>query len=42
MPILVFLSAVISVLYHTGFMPWLICKVRKWEDKMHTGIFEAK
>ncbi|XP_036952852.1 solute carrier family 28 member 3-like isoform X2 [Acanthopagrus latus] len=27
MPILVFLSAVISVLYHTGFMPWLICKI---------------
>uniref|UniRef100_A0A671V1M1 Sodium/nucleoside cotransporter n=1 Tax=Sparus aurata TaxID=8175 RepID=A0A671V1M1_SPAAU len=27
MPILVFLSAVISILYYTGFMPWLICKI---------------
>ncbi|XP_073321881.1 solute carrier family 28 member 3-like [Pagrus major] len=26
-PILVFLSSVISILYYTGFMPWLICKI---------------
>uniref|UniRef100_A0A3Q3WWZ6 Uncharacterized protein n=1 Tax=Mola mola TaxID=94237 RepID=A0A3Q3WWZ6_MOLML len=27
MPILVFLSSVISILYYIGFMPWLICKI---------------
>ncbi|KAM4579458.1 solute carrier family 28 member 3-like [Fundulus diaphanus] len=27
MPILVFLSSVISILYYVGFMPWLICKI---------------
>uniref|UniRef100_A0A3Q3JCZ3 Uncharacterized protein n=1 Tax=Monopterus albus TaxID=43700 RepID=A0A3Q3JCZ3_MONAL len=27
MPILVFLSSVISILYHFGFMSWLICKI---------------
>ncbi|CAJ1068933.1 solute carrier family 28 member 3-like [Xyrichtys novacula] len=27
MPILVFLSSVISILYHIGFMPWLVCKI---------------
>uniref|UniRef100_A0A3Q3BEW3 Sodium/nucleoside cotransporter n=1 Tax=Kryptolebias marmoratus TaxID=37003 RepID=A0A3Q3BEW3_KRYMA len=27
MPILVFLSSVISILYYTGFMPWLISKI---------------
>uniref|UniRef100_A0A3P9HIE7 Solute carrier family 28 member 3 n=1 Tax=Oryzias latipes TaxID=8090 RepID=A0A3P9HIE7_ORYLA len=27
MPILVFLSSVISILYHVGFMSWLICKI---------------
>uniref|UniRef100_A0A3Q2XWU3 Sodium/nucleoside cotransporter n=1 Tax=Hippocampus comes TaxID=109280 RepID=A0A3Q2XWU3_HIPCM len=27
MPILVFLSAVISMLYHLGFMQWLVCKI---------------
>uniref|UniRef100_A0A669EXP9 Solute carrier family 28 member 3 n=1 Tax=Oreochromis niloticus TaxID=8128 RepID=A0A669EXP9_ORENI len=27
MPILVFLSSVISMLYHIGFMAWLICKI---------------
>ncbi|KAM6931376.1 solute carrier family 28 member 3-like [Xenentodon cancila] len=27
MPILVFLSSVISILYFIGFMPWLICKI---------------
>ncbi|GAA6223197.1 solute carrier family 28 member 3, partial [Lates japonicus] len=27
MPILIFLSSVISILYHIGFMQWLICKI---------------
>ncbi|KAM9391464.1 LOW QUALITY PROTEIN: solute carrier family 28 member 3-like [Pholidichthys leucotaenia] len=27
MPILFFFSSVISMLYHIGFMPWLICKI---------------
>ncbi|XP_026177578.1 solute carrier family 28 member 3 isoform X2 [Mastacembelus armatus] len=27
MPILVFISSVISILYYLGFMPWLICKI---------------
>uniref|UniRef100_A0A3Q0R9V4 Sodium/nucleoside cotransporter n=1 Tax=Amphilophus citrinellus TaxID=61819 RepID=A0A3Q0R9V4_AMPCI len=27
MPIIVFLSSVISMLYYIGFMPWLICKI---------------
>ncbi|KAI3372801.1 hypothetical protein L3Q82_023257 [Scortum barcoo] len=27
MPILVFLSSAISILFHIGFMPWLICKI---------------
>ncbi|XP_076586657.1 solute carrier family 28 member 3-like [Chaetodon auriga] len=27
MPVLVFLSSVISILYYIGFMPWLICKI---------------
>ncbi|XP_017162158.1 solute carrier family 28 member 3 [Poecilia reticulata] len=27
MPIVVFLSSVISILYYVGFMPWLICKI---------------
>ncbi|KAM7392053.1 hypothetical protein PAMP_022695 [Pampus punctatissimus] len=27
LPILVFLSSVISILYYIGFMPWLICKI---------------
>ncbi|XP_042344590.1 solute carrier family 28 member 3-like [Plectropomus leopardus] len=27
MPILIFLSSVISILYYIGFMPWLICKI---------------
>ncbi|XP_049433819.1 solute carrier family 28 member 3-like isoform X3 [Epinephelus fuscoguttatus] len=27
MPILVFMSSVISILYYIGFMPWLICKI---------------
>ncbi|KAM3610763.1 uncharacterized protein V6R79_008629 [Siganus canaliculatus] len=27
MPILVFLSAVVSILYYIGFMQWLICKI---------------
>ncbi|XP_044052173.1 solute carrier family 28 member 3-like isoform X1 [Siniperca chuatsi] len=27
MPILVFLSSVISILYYIGFMPWLVCKI---------------
>jgi len=31
MPILIFLSSIISILYYIGFMPWLICKVRKAE-----------
>lgn len=29
MPVLLFLSAIVSVLYYIGFMPWLICKVRR-------------
>lgn len=37
MPILVFLSSVISILYYIGFMQWLICKVRKWEDRVNGG-----
>ncbi|XP_047448266.1 solute carrier family 28 member 3-like [Mugil cephalus] len=27
MPILIFISSVISMLYYVGFMPWLICKI---------------
>ncbi|XP_029685592.1 solute carrier family 28 member 3-like isoform X2 [Takifugu rubripes] len=27
MPVLLFLSSIISVLYYIGFMPWLICKI---------------
>ncbi|XP_029296076.1 solute carrier family 28 member 3-like [Cottoperca gobio] len=27
LPILVFLSSIISILYYIGFMPWLICKI---------------
>ncbi|XP_033476106.2 solute carrier family 28 member 3-like [Epinephelus lanceolatus] len=27
MPILVFISSVVSILYYVGFMPWLICKI---------------
>lgn len=34
MPILIFLSSVISILYYIGFMPWLICKVRKKQEEM--------
>lgn len=36
MPVLLFLSAIVSVLYYIGFMPWLICKVR-WCNKRHGG-----
>lgn len=35
MPILVFLSSVVSILYYIGFMPWLICKVRNMVYKLH-------
>lgn len=35
MPILVFLSSVISVLYYIGFMQWLICKVRNCSMMKH-------
>ncbi|CAF94919.1 unnamed protein product, partial [Tetraodon nigroviridis] len=27
MPVLLFLSSIVSVLYYVGFMPWLICKI---------------
>lgn len=33
MPILVFVSSVISILYYIGFMQWLICKVRWCEEE---------
>lgn len=44
LPILVFLSTVISILYYIGFMSWLICKVCNWETKMHEQreMFHAK
>lgn len=36
MPVLLFLSAIVSVLYYIGFMPWLICKV-SWCNKRRGG-----